>query len=73
MRTVNPEPIVNAYPARPWERPAVVRRQRRVPLIHIVLFVCTFITTAMAGAFQVGANPFADPASIRAGFPFAVT
>ena len=60
-------------PARPWERPVVVRRQRRVPLIHIVLFVCTFITTAMAGAFQVGADPLSDPASIRAGFPFAVT
>jgi len=51
----------------------VVRRQRRVPLIHIVLFVCTFITTSMAGAFQVGADPLSDPASIRAGFPFAVT
>ncbi len=73
MRTIGPEPVVDAYSARPWERPVVVRRQRRVPLIHIVLFVCTFITTAMAGAFQVGADPLSDPASIRAGFPFAVT
>jgi membrane-associated protease RseP (regulator of RpoE activity) len=73
MRTVSPEPVVDPYSARPWEPPVVVRRPRRVPLIHIVLFVCTFITTSMAGAFQVGANPFADPASIRAGFPFAVT
>lgn len=73
MRTVGPEPVVDTYSARPWEQPVVVRRQRRIPLIHIVLFVCTFITTAMAGAFQVGANPLADPSSIRAGFPFAVT
>ena len=78
MRTVGPEPVVpepviDVYGARPWERPAVVRRQRRVPLIHIVLFVCTFITTAMAGAFQLGVDPLSDPASIRAGFPFAVT
>jgi membrane-associated protease RseP (regulator of RpoE activity) len=73
MRTVGPEPVVDVYSARPWERPVAVRRPRRVPLIHIVLFVCTFITTAMAGAFQVGANPLSDPASIRAGFPFAIT
>lgn len=73
MRTVGTEPVVDAYSVRPWERPVVVRRQRRVPLIHIVLFVCTFITTAMAGAFQVGADPLSDPLSIRAGFPFAVT
>ena len=73
MRTVGPESAVNAYSPQPWERPVAVRRQRRVPLIHIVLFVCTFITTAMAGAFQLGADPLSDPASIRAGFPFAIT
>jgi membrane-associated protease RseP (regulator of RpoE activity) len=73
MNPVGPEPVFDAYAARPWERPVPVRRARRVPLIHMVLFACTFITTAMAGAFQVGENPLADPASIRAGFPFAVT
>jgi membrane-associated protease RseP (regulator of RpoE activity) len=73
MRAIGSNPVVDAYPARPWEPPVAVRRQRRVPLIHIVLFVLTFITTSMAGAFQVGANPLSDPASIRAGFPFAVT
>jgi membrane-associated protease RseP (regulator of RpoE activity) len=43
-----------------------------LPLIHIVLFASTFVTTAMAGAFQVGADPISDPSSIRAGFPFAI-
>jgi membrane-associated protease RseP (regulator of RpoE activity) len=57
----------------PWERPVVVHRAQRFPLIHILLFIATFVTTSMAGAFQLGADPLTDPASIRAGFPFAVT
>jgi len=40
---------------------------------HLLLFVATFVTTAMAGAFQMGEDPIGDPASIRAGFPFALT
>ena len=77
MRTFGPDPGFDVYPATPasfpWERPVVVRRSRRLPVVHIVLFVLTFITTAMAGAFQVGADPVVDPGSIRAGFPFAIT
>jgi len=38
-----------------------------------VLFVATFITTSMAGAYQSGADPLVDPMSIVAGFPFAIT
>lgn len=68
-----PDPVVEPYSVPSWEQPVSVRRERRVPLIHIVLFVLTFITTSMAGAFQVGADPLSDPSSIRAGFPFAVT
>ena len=68
---------VNSYPEPqplpPWEVQRVSSRSPRVPVIHIVLFVLTFITTAMAGAFQLGADPISDPRSIRAGFPFAVT
>ncbi len=41
--------------------------------LHVLLFAVTFVTTAMAGAFQAGADPLSDPMSIRAGFPFAVT
>jgi len=44
----------------------------RFPLIHIVLFALTFVTTSAAGAFAEGANPFLDPAAIRAGFPFSI-
>ncbi len=74
-RTFEPYPLPQTGPPAlpPWERAAPVRRARRIPLLHIVLFTATFITTAMAGAFQVGADPLSDPASIRAGFPFAVT
>jgi membrane-associated protease RseP (regulator of RpoE activity) len=76
MSGLGSDPFIDAYPGRTtastWE-PVVVQRQKRIPLIHIVLFVATFITTAMAGAFQVGADPLSDPWSIRAGFPFAVT
>lgn len=49
------------------------RRPRRVPALNVVLFALTFITTAMAGAFQAGANPLAEWSSITAGFPFAIT
>ncbi|MFQ5667779.1 MAG: site-2 protease family protein [Candidatus Binatia bacterium] len=74
MRAYSPDPTtVEAYPTKPWKQPVAARRSWRVPTLHIVLFVLTFITTAMAGAFQVGADPLVDPGSIRAGFPFAVT
>jgi len=72
MRPVGPESRIDVYPA-PWERPVVVSRARRVPVVHIVLFVLTFITTSLAGAFQAGADPLTDFGSIRAGFPFSVT
>lgn len=64
------------YPDDPLGLPRPVSEQRlrgRPPWIHLVLFGLTFLTTAMAGAFQMGADPLSDPASIRAGFPFALT
>jgi Zn-dependent protease len=77
MRPFGSDRTIDTYtipPAvRPWESVQPLRRARRIPLIHIVLFVVTFITTAMAGAFQVGADPLTDPASIQAGLPFAIT
>lgn len=73
MRPFTPDPVLDGYSVPAWTPPVPERAVRRVPVLHIVLFVCTFITTSMAGAFQAGADPFADPASIRAGFPFAVT
>jgi membrane-associated protease RseP (regulator of RpoE activity) len=73
MRAVGPDPAFDTYRARPWGPPVPVVRSRRGAFIHVLLFVLTFITTAMAGAFQAGANPFEDFGSIRAGFPFAIT
>jgi membrane-associated protease RseP (regulator of RpoE activity) len=73
MNGVGSEQVVDVYQPRPYPPVVAERRPRRLPLIHIVLFVTTFVTTALAGAFNAGANPFGDPASIRAGFPFAVT
>jgi membrane-associated protease RseP (regulator of RpoE activity) len=73
MRTYGPEPAIDAYSAPPWERPVAATQPRRIPLVHIILFILTFITTSMAGAFEAGANPLSDFLSIRAGFPFSVT
>lgn len=46
---------------------------RRFPLIHVVLFCATLVTTSMAGAFQQNANPLADPTTLLLGLPFAAT
>jgi membrane-associated protease RseP (regulator of RpoE activity) len=73
MRPFGSEPAIDAYSAPPWERPVAITSPRRIPFIHIILFVLTFITTSMAGAFEAGANPLQDFMSIRAGFPFSVT
>ena len=73
MKPFGSEPAIDVYSAPQWEQPVVAARPRRIPLVHIILFVATFITTSMAGAFEAGANPLADFASIRAGFPFSVT
>ncbi len=66
------EPMPAEWYAPP--RPAVrSRRPPRLPWVHLGLFAATFATTAIAGALQMGVDPFSDPAAIRAGFPFAVT
>lgn len=46
---------------------------RRVPPIHIVLFVLTFATTLLAGALQQGVNPLTEPVRLVEGMPFALT
>ncbi len=48
-------------------------KPRRVPFLHLVLFAATLITTSLAGAFQQGANPLADPYTIVQGLPFSIT
>jgi len=50
-----------------------VTNERRIPWLHVVLFVATLATTSLAGAFQKGVDPFADPETILLGLPFAIT
>jgi membrane-associated protease RseP (regulator of RpoE activity) len=46
---------------------------RKIPYIHIILFVITFFTTLAAGAIQRGINILTQPGRIIEGFPFAGT
>jgi membrane-associated protease RseP (regulator of RpoE activity) len=46
---------------------------KKIPIVHLVLFVLTFITTLAAGALQKGIDILSEPSSIIDGFPFAVT
>jgi membrane-associated protease RseP (regulator of RpoE activity) len=41
--------------------------------IHVLLFLATLLTTTLAGTFQAGVNPFADPRLLARGLPFSVT
>ncbi len=58
----------------PWAtpRPPV---SSRVPVLNIVLFLITLLTTTMAGANVValGINPLTNPGALVAGLPFAAT
>ncbi len=42
-------------------------------LVHIVLFVLTFLSTLLAGALQKGINPFTEPWRIWEGLPFCIS
>jgi len=46
---------------------------RRFPLLHIVLFFSTFLSTLAAGALQNGVDLLEHPGAIVSGFPFAGT
>jgi membrane-associated protease RseP (regulator of RpoE activity) len=46
---------------------------KRIPYLHITLFIATFLTTLAAGALQKGINIFKEPARIIEGLPFAGT
>jgi Zn-dependent protease len=43
------------------------------PWLHLLLFLATLLTTVFVGAMHRGANPFAHPASLVLGVPFALT
>lgn len=42
-------------------------------LLHLFLFVVTFLSTFIAGAMQTGVNILKEPEKIYKGFPFALT
>ncbi|MFO0752243.1 MAG: site-2 protease family protein [Thermodesulfovibrionales bacterium] len=46
---------------------------KRVPVLHIALFLATFASTLAAGALQKGINVFREPGRLPEGFPFAGT
>jgi membrane-associated protease RseP (regulator of RpoE activity) len=58
---------------RPWSQGETLLPKRRVPVLHLLLFFATLVTTCMAGAFQQGANPFTNPVTLLSGLPFAAT
>lgn len=68
-----PDPYrLNGYHSAPSPEIAVAV-ERRLPWLHIVLFVATLLTTSLAGAFQQGVDPLSDPETILRGLPFAIT
>lgn len=46
---------------------------KKIPYLHIILFISTFLTTLTAGALQKGVNIFREPDRIIEGLPFAGT
>src|SRR5208283_3274917 len=46
---------------------------RKIPWLHIVLFILTFLSTLSAGALQQGINIIKSPGGIVEGLPFALT
>jgi Zn-dependent protease len=70
-----PDPYrFDGYPSSPAPPTSTLAPNTRgIPLLHLLLFVATLITTSLAGAFQQGANPLADPYTILQGLPFSIT
>jgi len=46
---------------------------KKIPFIHIILFLLTLLSTIFVGALQTGADLLKEPGKIYTGFPFAVT
>src|SRR5262249_46346667 len=47
--------------------------RRRPPVLNVLLFLVTAITTTVAGAYWEGVDPLADPRLIVRGIPFSAT
>lgn len=46
---------------------------KKIPYVHILLFLLTLMSTLIAGALQKGINILSEPARIYEGFPFSLT
>ena len=57
----------------PFVQPSGLPPKRRLPILHIVLFLATLGTTTFAGTFQLGIDPLVDPTALVLGLPFAIT
>jgi membrane-associated protease RseP (regulator of RpoE activity) len=54
-------------------QPGLVKPRPANPWINLGLFVVTVLSVLFIGALNEGARPFADPASVSKGVPFAFT
>jgi membrane-associated protease RseP (regulator of RpoE activity) len=46
---------------------------RKIPFLHISLFILTFLSTLLVGAVQTGADLIEEPSKIYKGIPFSLT
>jgi membrane-associated protease RseP (regulator of RpoE activity) len=46
---------------------------KKVPFLHIILFILTLLSTLFVGALQTGADLLKEPGKIYTGLPFALT
>ncbi len=53
--------------------PELPAGRRDIPLIHVVLFLATGVTTLIAGAMQQGVIPWETPWQLYKGLPFSLT
>ncbi|UCG78318.1 MAG: site-2 protease family protein, partial [Nitrospirota bacterium] len=47
--------------------------KRRLPTLHLAMFIVTFLTMLLAGAMLDGINPLTEPLKIFSGLPFALS
>lgn len=46
---------------------------KKIPFLHIILFVLTLLSTVLVGAMQTGADVLKNPVELYRGLPFAVS
>jgi membrane-associated protease RseP (regulator of RpoE activity) len=46
---------------------------KKIPFLHLILFILTFFSTLLVGALQTGADLLKEPVKIYKGIPFSLT